>query len=93
MFKDDIFNLIKINYSSFSKGQKKLADFISEHYDLAAFMTAAKLGSVAGVSESTAVRFATELGFKGYPEFREALEEVVMQRLSAVKRMEVSFGD
>ena len=93
MFKDDIFNRIKLNYSSFSKGQKKLADFISEHYDLAAFMTAAKLGSVAGVSESTAVRFATELGFSGYPEFRQELEELVMQRLSAVKRMEVSFQD
>lgn len=93
MFKEDIFNLIKLNYSSFSKGQKKLADFITEHYDLAAFMTAAKLGSVAGVSESTAVRFATELGFSGYPEFRKELEELVMQRLSAVKRMEVSFPD
>ncbi len=92
MFRDDIFNLIKENYSSFSKGQKKLADFINEHYDLAAFMTAAKLGKVAGVSESTAVRFATELGFEGYPEFRQALEELVMQRLSAVKRMEVSLG-
>lgn len=64
--------LSKINkqYQSFSKGQKKLASYIKENYDKAAFMTAAKLGETVGVSESTVVRFAIFLGYKGYPEFQ-----------------------
>ena len=53
--------------SQMSKGQKRLADYVSKNYDKAVFLTAAKLGEVVGVSESTVVRFATQLGYKGYP--------------------------
>ena len=60
-------------YLGFSKGQKKLADFIREEYDKAAFLTAARMGEEVGVSESTVVRFATALGYHGYPDFQRRL--------------------
>lgn len=86
--------LSKINrqYSSFSKGQKKLAAYIQENYDKAAFMTAAKLGETVGVSESTVVRFASYLGYRGYPEFQRELEELVRNKLNSIQRMEVTYG-
>lgn len=79
-------------YGKFSKGQKKLADYIRGNYDKAAFLTAAKMGEVVGVSESTVVRFAAALGYGGYPEFQKALEELVRTRLNSIQRMEVTYG-
>lgn len=81
---------IEKRYSSLSKGHKKIADYITKNYDKAAFMTAAKLGNKVGVSESTVVRFATELGYDGYPELQKNLQEVVKNRLTSVQRMEVA---
>ena len=75
-------------YQDMSKGQKRLADYIIKHYDRAAYMTAAELGKEADVSESTAVRFAMLLGFSGFPEFHQSLQEVVRNRLNSVQRME-----
>lgn len=75
---------------SFSKGQKRIAGYIMEHYEKAAFMTAARLGSVVDVSESTVVRFATEVGYDGYPALQKALQEVIRNHLTAVQRMEVA---
>ncbi|MDE6592001.1 MAG: MurR/RpiR family transcriptional regulator [Oscillospiraceae bacterium] len=72
-----------------SKGQKKIAEYILEHYDKAAFMTASKLGGIVGVSESTVVRFASELGFEGYPEMQKALKEFTSHKLTSVQRMNV----
>ncbi len=77
-------------YTSLSKGQKKIADFIVEHYDKAAFMTASKLGEKVGISESTVVRFAAELGYEGYPELQKTLQELIKNRLTSVQRMEVA---
>ena len=67
--------LIEREVSNMSKGHKAIGNFILESYDKAAYMTAAKLGEEVGVSESTVVRFTTELGFEGYPEFQKALQE------------------
>lgn len=75
-----------------SKGQKKLANYISINYDKAVFMSAAKLGEAVGVSESTAVRFASLLGYKGYPEFQRALELLVQEKLSSIERIEIASG-
>jgi len=86
----DLIEIVESLYSSLSKGQKKISDYILEHYDKAAYMTAAKLGEEVGVSESTVVRYAIELGFEGYPEFHSALQETLRMRLTAVQRMEVS---
>lgn len=86
--------LVKMNekYARLSKGQKRLVDYISENYDKAVFLTAAKLGKTVGVSESTVVRFATQLGYSGYPEFQKALEELVRNKLNSIQRMEVTYG-
>lgn len=83
----DLLKKIQDSYKSFSKGQKRIANYICENYDKAVSLTAAKLGSIVGVSESTVVRFATELGFKGYPQFQKALEEIVKNRLNSIQRM------
>lgn len=84
--------LAKINEKmhSFSKGQKLIANFITEHYDKAAFMTASKLGATVGVSESTVVRFATELDYDGYPKMQKAMQEMIRDKLTSVQRIEVT---
>ncbi|GHU82142.1 N-acetylmannosamine kinase [Clostridia bacterium] len=75
-----------------SKGQKRIAKFIEEEYDKAAFMTAAKLGDTVGVSESTVVRFATEIGYDGYPKLQSAMQEMIRDKLTSVQRIEVTSG-
>ncbi len=89
---NDLLNRINSKYSSMSKGQKLLATYITDNYDKAVFLTAAKMGEIVGVSESTVVRFAMSLGYKGYPEFQKALEELVRNKLNSVQRMEVTYG-
>ena len=89
---NDLLNRINNCYSSMSKGQKLLATYITDNYDKAVFLKAAKMGETVGVSESTVVRFATYLGYKGYPEFQRALEELVRNKLNSVQRMEVTYG-
>lgn len=89
---NDLLNRINKKYSSMSKGQKLLATYITDNYDKAVFLTAAKMGDIVGVSESTVVRFAMSLGYKGYPEFQKALEELVRNKLNSVQRMEVTYG-
>ena len=86
----DLLSIISEKMPDFSKGQKKIASYISEHYDRAAYLTAAKLGELVGVSESTVVRFATELGFEGYPEFQTALQKIVHNKLTSFQRIEVT---
>lgn len=87
---DSLLAMLNINLKHLSKGHKKIAAYIAENYDKAAFMTAAALGSKVGVSESTVVRFATELGFKGYPALQSELQQMIKSKLTAVQRMEVS---
>lgn len=87
----DLFAEISSRIPEFSKGHRRIAEYILSRYDKAAFMTASKLGDSVGVSESTVVRFASELGFDGYPELQKALQEEMRTRLTAVQRIEVSF--
>ncbi len=89
---ENLFSRMNTQYHKFSKGQKKLVSYITDNYDKAAFFTAAKLGETVGVSESTVVRFAIHLGYKGYPEFQKALEELVRNKLNSIQRMEVTYG-
>jgi DNA-binding MurR/RpiR family transcriptional regulator len=83
----DLINLIKSNYYKFSKGQKQIAQFIIEHYDKAAFMTAAKIGETVDVSESTVVRFASSIGFSGFPELQKSLQVLIKNKLTTVQRI------
>ncbi len=83
---------IDLMMNGFSKGQKRIALYIEEHYDKAAFMTASKLGETVGVSESTVVRFATELGYDGYPKLQKAMQEMIRNKLTSVQRIEVTSG-
>ncbi len=82
--------LSALRSDSFSKGQRRIAQYILDEYDKAAFMTAAKLGKTVGVSESTVVRFAVSLGFDGYPSMQKAMQEMVLNRLTSVQRLEVA---
>ena len=87
-----ILHTIENNMSSFSKGQKRIAGYILENYDKAAFMTASKLGKLVGISESTGVRFASELGYDGYPSMQRALQEMIRSRLTSTQRIQAA-GD
>lgn len=88
--KNFILTKVDLTDKKLSKGHKKLVEYITDNYDKAAFMTASKLGETVGVSESTVVRFATEIGFKGYPELQKELQRMIKSKLTAVQRMEVS---
>ena len=87
---NDLMDTIQELYASFSKGQKAIADYILQHYDKAAFMTAAKLGQTVGVSESTVVRFVVELRFDGYPELKKELQRLIRNKLTSLQRMQVT---
>ena len=88
----DVLNRINEKYDKMSKSHKAIANFISQHYDQAVFMTAARLGAALSISESTVVRFAAGIGYEGYPELQKALEECVKGKLSSVQRMDAKYG-
>ena len=85
----DILSLIRVRMSGLSKGHKRIAEYILANYEKCAFLTAAKLGEVVGVSESTAVRFPAALGFSGYPEFQKALEDILQEKIHSFDRIDV----
>lgn len=86
----DISERIKAVYTTLSKGQKKIANAVLNDYDKVAYLTAAKLGDMVGVSESTVVRFADELGFEGYSQFQLAVQELVRIKLTPNQRIEIT---
>ncbi|MEA4929001.1 MAG: MurR/RpiR family transcriptional regulator [Candidatus Limiplasma sp.] len=86
----EIVRKLNLRGKSLSKGHRRIAAFITEHSDKAAFMTAVLLGQNCGVSESTVVRFATAMGYEGYPELQAALQELVRQRLTASERFNIA---
>ncbi len=86
----DLLKTIEEGIPSFSKGQKRIAEYILVNYDKAAYLTASRLSGIVGVSESTVVRFANELGFEGYPEFQHSLKALIRTRLTSFQRMEVT---
>ncbi len=88
--KRNLIAMIEEGMPSFSKGQKRIANYILNHYDKAAYMTASKMGQLVGVSESTVVRFAIELGFEGYPDMQKSLQELIRMKLTSVQRVEVT---
>ncbi len=88
--KSNLIGLISAHEKDFSKGQRRIAAFITDHCDEAAFMTALRLGDEVGVSESTVVRFAAELGFNGYPQLQKAMQELIRSKLTIVERLDVT---
>ena len=87
---NDLLSVLSKGGNKFSKGQRIIAKYILSNYDKVAFMTAGRLGKIVGVSESTVVRFAAELGYDGYPSMRKALQEMIRNRLTSVQRIEVA---
>ena len=87
---NDIAGKIKDYYATFSKGQKKISNAVLSEYDKIAYMTAARLGRFVGVSESTVVRFANELGYDGYSEFQKAIQELVRTKLTPNQRIDIT---
>ena len=87
---DDVLMIMQEKMPTFSKGQRRIAIYITEDYDKAAFMTASKLGKTVGVSESTVVCFAVELGYDGYPSMQKAMQEMVLNRLTSVQRLGIA---
>ena len=90
--KYDVLSRIEERYHKMSKSHKAIADFISEHYDQAVFMTAAALGDTLGISESTVVRGASGIGYDGYPEFQKGLEDCVKGKLNSFQKMKAKYG-
>lgn len=93
MNKIDVIGVIDENYPAMSKGHKAIANYIKEYYDTAVFMTAAKIGEEIGVSESTVVRFASNLGYNGFPEFQSCLATWVKSRMNTVQKVGAKYGN
>ncbi len=90
--KKDFITRINENFARMSKGQKAIASYIYDNFEQAAFMTAAKIGAEVGVSESTVVRFATFIGYDGFPEFQRDLESFIQDKLSSVSQIDFRYG-
>lgn len=88
----DVIQIMDSQYPKMSKGHKAIANYIKENYDEAVFMTAAKIGEELGISESTVVRFATKIGYKGFPEFQAALADWVKNQLNSVSKVGAKYG-
>ena len=91
-YRNDTISRINDKFNKMSKSHKKVATFILDHYEQAAFMTAAKLGATVGISESTVVRFAYCLGYEGYPQFQDALADWVKNKLNSVQKIGAKYG-
>lgn len=94
----DIVKDISDKIPAMSKSHKLIAFYINEHADTAAYLTATRLGDTVGVSESTVVRFAIEMGYKGYPEMQKALKNHVAKNMNSLQRFNatdtmISGGD
>jgi DNA-binding MurR/RpiR family transcriptional regulator len=89
----ELLNVIRQKRSMLSKGQKKIADYVLKNYEKAAFLTASQLGGKTGVSESTVVRFAAELGYSGYPQFQRKLADMVQEKIHSIERIEIAGGN
>jgi DNA-binding MurR/RpiR family transcriptional regulator len=89
----ELLNVIRQKRGTLSKGQKKIADYVLKNYEKAAFLTASELGGKAGVSESTVVRFAAELGYSGYPQFQRKLADMVQEKIHSIERIEIAGGN
>ncbi len=87
---EDLLKTIEDKLPEFSKSQKLIANYILQHYEKAAYMTALKLGNAVGVSESTVVRFAIELGYEGYPQLQRSLQSHIKNKLTSLQRMDVT---
>ncbi len=88
--KANLSSLLIEQMPGFSKGQKRIAEYILAHDDEAAYMTALKLSETVGVSESTVVRFAAELGFNGYPHLQKAIQEQIRSKLTTIERINMA---
>ena len=86
---NSIKKIITDNMTNFSKGQKRIAEYILESSDKCAYLKAAEVAEKTGVSEATVVRFASALGFSGYPQFQKKLREESLSKLTAIQRMEL----
>ena len=88
-----VLQVIEERYPKMSKSHKRIADYIKEEYDQAVFMTAAKIGERLGISESTVVRFASGLGYSGFPEFQNKLAEWVKNKINVVQKVRTKYGE
>ena len=85
----ELIDRLNLGTKPLSKGHRRIAEYIAQHYDKAVFMTAGALGRECGVSESTVVRFAIALGYDGYPALQKALQEMIRGKLTGVKTLPV----
>lgn len=86
----DITARINKSYNNLSKSHKKIASAILNEYETVGFMTATKFGQYVGVSESTVVRFAIELGFEGYSDFQQSIKDLIKSKLTPNQRIELT---
>jgi len=87
----EILERITGNFATFSKGRKKIAQFILDHKDEVPFLSAAEIAEKSGTSESAVVRFAMHIGLDGYKSLQSALKDVLRERVGVAARFKHSM--
>lgn len=79
--------------SQFSRGHRRIAELIRSAPHECAMLSITDLAERAGVSEATVVRFSRIVGFSGYPDLKNALQQRLMERVSSWKRVEQTLAE
>lgn len=85
MENNDVFAKISREQASLSKSHKKIAKYLIANREAAPFLTASRLAQNAEVGEATVIRFATVLGYRGYPDLQRHLQEALQKKLTSAE--------
>ena len=86
--------LVKDRFNNLSEGQKKVANYLMENLEIAAFKTAFQIGQQAQVSETTVIRLSYALGFQGFSQMQENIQQqMLLQNQTATASEEFQSTD
>lgn len=86
----NIYNQIAEKIPEMSKSHKKIASFILNNTNVVPFFNVATLAKKTDVSEATVVRFASFLGYSGYPELQSRMQSSIQKQLTTTERLKMT---
>lgn len=89
----DFSQLVTDRFSSLTKSEKRIANFLRKNLNEAAFLPASEIADHLDISEATVVRFARSLGFCSYPALRTNIQTSMRQRVTHSSRIKSRLED
>lgn len=86
----NIIDRINADFSSMTRTQKRIAEYIIGNYQRLAFVVLEDLAADIGVSTTSIIRFARSLEFSGYTEMQQRIRDELMKKISLPERLESS---